>query len=371
MPGPIVSIIPALRHIHRPDAGEAAAGAQAGGRAGEVPASASGAAALGWADMGNALSRALRWSMAGGLLAAAAAIALASPANGRRRVAGHERTSGVRIWMRDVVLFPFDNAPATVRQVSGTAIPTRPGGSVDLDDVTSYAIHVRHAEMVIPAATMEALMNQYILPQANTAIKRVSITFDEGVIAMRGTIQKGAPIGFTAQAVASPTSDGEMRITVTKMKTAGIVPKGVMDALGLKMDKVAQPHNQDVFHIVGDTMIVPVSSMFPPPKFFGPLRSVRVTPQGMIAVVGGGADASARVAHGPYIRMSGGRVTFSRSRLVMAPAAIIMVPKARAATLGFAPAHYYAQLLAGYSVNLVDGGLVSHVADYRAISGRR
>lgn len=311
--------------------------------------------------------------LANGTLLVATATLLITPAAARHgRIARPGRASGVRMWMRDAVIFPFDNAPATVRRMSGTAVPTRPGHPVDMDDPASYAVRVRRAEMVVPAATMEALMNQYILPSANTAIKRVSISFGDGVILMRGTMQKaGVPIGFTAQAVASPTPEGEMRLSVTRMKTAGIIPKGVMDALGLEISKVAQPHNQDVFHIVGDTMIVPVASMFPPPKFLGPLRAVRVTPQGMIATVGTGAgDAPPGVAAGPYILMRGGRVIFSRGRLVMAPTELTMVPKAREATLGFSPAHYYAQLLGGYSTNKPDGGLVGHVADYRALGHR-
>lgn len=304
------------------------------------------------------------WSKA--LVAAAASLAMATPAPAARSKA---RNAGPRFWMRNVVMFPFPDAPATVTRLSGTAVPTRPGRLIDMDDVTSYAVRVRRAEMMMPAATMQALMNQYILPRADTAIKRVSISFGNGVILMRGVMQKGVPIGFTAQAVASPTSDGEMRITVTNMKTAGFIPKGVMDALGLKMSKVAQPDNRQVFRIVGDTMIMPVSSVFPPPKFLGPLRSVRVTPQGMFSVVGRGrADPPSGLGAGPYIHMRGGRVNFAR--LTMAPTDLTMVPKRKAATLGFSPANYYRQLLAGYSTSQPDGGLVGHVADFRGL-GRR
>jgi len=272
---------------------------------------------------------------------------------------------GVRMWMRNVVMFPLPNAPATVTRLSGTAVPTRPGGLIDMDDVTSYAVRVRHGEMVIPAASMEALMNQHILPQARTAIKRVSVSFGNGVIVMRGVLQKGVPVGFTAQAVASPSPEGEMRITVTKMKAAGFIPKGLMDALGLKLSKVAQPNNPGVFRIVGDTMIIPVSSMFPPPRFIGPLRSVRVTPQGMIGVVGTGSDDAPGGVTGPYIHMRGGRLNFAH--LTMAPTDLTMVPKMRAATLGFSPAHYYRQLLAGYSTVQADFGMVGHVADFRSL----
>jgi hypothetical protein len=149
-----------------------------------------------------------------------------------------------RIWMRNIVLFPFDDAPARVVRMSGTAVPTRRGRMIDMNDVTSYAVRVRQAEMVMPAATMQVLMNRHIIPQADTAIKQVGVSYGHGVILMRGVLQKGVPVGFTAQAVASVTPDGEMRLTVTRMKAAGFIPKGVMHALGLNLAKVAQPDNR-------------------------------------------------------------------------------------------------------------------------------
>lgn len=282
----------------------------------------------------------------------------------------NREAGATRIWMRNVVMFPYDEAPATVVRLSGTAVPTRVRRLIDMDDVTSYAIRVRYAEMRMSPATMEALMNRYILPSADTAIKRVSIRFGTGTIEMRGTMHKlGAPIGFTATAVASPTPQGEMRITVVKMKAAGFIPKSVMDALGLKMSKVAQPDNRRVFRIVGDTMIIPVSSMFPPPKFFGPLRSVRVTPTGMYSVVGSGSfDPPGGLSAEPYIHMRGGRVNFAR--LTMSPTNLTMVPKVRSSTLGFSPRNYYRQLAGGYTISRPDYGLTGHVADYRSLRDR-
>ena len=296
-------------------------------------------------------------------MAAPIAIGLASPAGGRPDQPGSKAT---RIWMRNVIMFPYDNAPAAVSRLSGTAVPTRAGRIIDMDDVGSYAVQVRHAEMHMPAATMQALMNQYILPSADTAIKRVNISFGNGTIQMRGTMRKlGIPVGFTATAVASPTRDGDMRISVVKMKTAGFIPKGVMHALGLNMSKVAQPDNRRVFRIVGDTMIVPVSSMFPPPKFVGRLRSVRVTPQGMFSVIGTGRSDAPSVDAKAFLHMRGGRVNFAR--LTMANTDLTMVPKGRAGSLGFSPARYYRQLAAGYTINKPDMGLVGYVADYRGL----
>jgi hypothetical protein len=272
-----------------------------------------------------------------------------------------------RIWMRGIVMFPFDDAPAMVDQLSGILVPTRPGRLVDMDDVTSYAVRVGHAEVRVPAATMAVLMNRYVLPAAGTSISHVDVRFGNGTILLRGKLRKaGIPVGFKATALPSVTPTGEMRLQVVRMKAAGFIPKSVLDALGLKLAKVAQPRNPGVFRIVGDTMFVPVASMFPPPKLLGRLRSVRVTPQALIAVLEGGASPRPPPQKAAsYIMFRGGRVHFAK--LTMTDTDLTMMPRKPSATFGFSPANYYRQLVAGYTLSTPQRGLVSHVTDYREL----
>jgi hypothetical protein len=276
-----------------------------------------------------------------------------------------------RIWLRGIVLFPYDDAPAMVDQLSGILIPTRPGRLVDMDDVTSYAVKVGYAQVHVPASTMAILMNRYVLPAARTSISHVEVRFGDGAIELRGKLRKaGVPISFRATALASVTPAGEMRLQVIKMKAAGFIPKSVLDALGLKLAKVAQPSNPRVFRIVGDSMFVPVASMFPPPKLLGRLRSVRVTPQALIAVLeGGAAPKPPPQKAASYIMFRGGRVHFAK--LTMTDCDLTMVPRKPAATFGFSPANYYRQLVAGYTLSTAQRGLVSHVTDYRELRGKR
>ena len=272
-----------------------------------------------------------------------------------------------RIWMRGIIMFPYDDGPAIVDQLSGIVIPTRPGRLVDMNDVTSYAVKVGHAEVHVPAATMAILMNRYVLPAAGTSISHVEVRFGDGVVLLRGKLRKaGVPIGFKATALASATPAGEMRLQVIKMKAAGFIPKSVLDALGLKLAKVAQPRNPRVFRIVGDSMFVPVASMFPPPKLLGRLRSIRVTPQALVAVLGGGASPRPPPQKAAsYIMFRGGRVHFAK--LTMTDTDLTMVPRKPAATFGFSSANYYRQLVAGYTLSTPQLGLVSHVTDYREL----
>lgn len=113
----------------------------------------------------------------------------AEPAGGRN---GVRSAASTRFYMHNVVMFPFPDAPSTVVRLNGVAVPARPGWIIDMDDVASYAVRVRSAEMIMPAQTMAVLMNRYILPGADTAIKRVDVAFGSGSIGMRGVMRKPA-----------------------------------------------------------------------------------------------------------------------------------------------------------------------------------
>jgi hypothetical protein len=277
------------------------------------------------------------------------------------------RSGPTRVWMRDVVLYPYDDARSHVVELSGSVVPTHAGGTVVFDDVASYGVEVEHAEMSLTAATMTVLMNRYILPAANGPIRHVDVTFGANTIEMKGTMVKaGLPIPFSASATAAPDPNGDMRIRITKMTAAGIVPKGLMDALGLQMSTVAQPRNTGVFSIKGDDMILPVASMFPPPKFTGRLRSVTITPAEMVGVIGApGGSAQPGIDAQSYIHYSGGILKFAK--LTMQDADLTLIPKSGSGPLGFSPANYYLQMKAGFTVPQPDRGLVAHVPDYPAV----
>jgi hypothetical protein len=288
----------------------------------------------------------------------------------RERAAPAQPPSETRIWMRAVIVYPFPDAPVTVERLSGTVTPTQPGRLVNMDDVGSYRITVAHAEVQAPGASLAALLNRYVLPSAGTDIQKVSVQLAPGEIQLRGTLRKGGlPIGFSATAAPAPAPSGELSLKVVKMKAAGFIPKSLLDALGLTLEKVAQPERRNVFRIEGDTMLVPVPSMFPPPKFFGKLTSVRVTPAGLQAVIEGpeiGPPPPERSA--AYLMFRGGRVSFGR--LTMTDADLTLLPKKTTPSLGFSPAEYFRQLVGGYSISKPDRGLVAYVADYRDLSRR-
>jgi len=81
---------------------------------------------------------------------------------------------------------------------------------------------------------------------------------------------------------------------------------------------------------------------------------------------GGATGAPPPQRSGSFLIFRGGRVQFGK--LIMTDADMSLLPRKPGPTLGFSAAHYYRQLVAGYSVSKPDFGLISYVADYRDLS---
>lgn len=297
------------------------------------------------------------------LLAATLLLAAAAP----RRHGPATDANPIHVEMRDVVLYPYDDVPASVSALSGTVAPERPGRPVVFDDPSSYRIDAAYSEMRLSAADLAILMNRHILAGGRTAIREVSARFEDGAVALSGTLVKlGLPIPFTATATLEPTATGDLRVHVTAMKAAGLIPKGLIDAVGLPLSTLAQPSRTGVFHIDGDDLVVPVASMFPPPRVTGRLTAVRVTPEALVAVIGHPVPLAAAPAHAAsYLHYVGG--SFDFAKLTMHDSDLTVVGQDDHAPLAYAPAHYYAQLEAGSTQSLPDFGLVARVRDFRTV----
>ena len=303
-------------------------------------------------------------------LGLAASLAIA-PAPGGALAAAHGNTrdsrqgTAMRVTMREVVLYPYDDVAAAVAGLQGRVVQDQAPKPIVMDDLASYRIEVEQAQVRLSADDMTRLMDRHVLPSAKTPIKDVKVSFGENQITMSGTMVKlGLPVPFTATATLAPTPAGDLRVHIVSMKAAGVIPKGLIDALGLPLSVLAQPRDRGVFHIVGDDLIVPLASMFPPPRFAGRLTAVSVTPGGLAVTVGNPGPAGAVDAEGKsFIHFRGGVLHFAR--LTMQDTDMLMVPQDAGAALSFSPAHYYEQLEGGYSKSLPDGALAAHVKNFR------
>jgi hypothetical protein len=179
----------------------------------------------------------------------------------------------------------IDDVQLTAIRMNGFLVP-RAGKIASLDDRRSFTLQIRNAETRISAKDVSSLLNRYILPHAQTAIHDVDVTFDGQTLLVKGSLKKGLSVPFEGKGVMSVTPEGDLRVHFTDFKAAGILKKGLLEALGLKLSSVATPKHQPSFQINDNDVIVSVMRLFPPPHVAGKLVSVRVEGDSLIQTFG-------------------------------------------------------------------------------------
>jgi hypothetical protein len=290
---------------------------------------------------------------------AAAASAQAPPARG-----------AVRIQVRNGLFHVMDDVVLTVSSLDAWMIP-RSGQTVSLDNKDSFLVQIQSGETRLNAQDMTSLLNEYLLPHAKTPVKNVSIRFDGDMVAVKGELHKGVDVPFEGRASVALSSDGDIRLHFTDLKVAGVLKKGLLDFLGIKLSKVAQPQKQSRFRIEGDDILLPIAALFPPPRIAGRLSAVRIEGDALVQVFGA---EDAKIPPPPtkaenYIYFRGGRMKFGK--LTMDDVDLELVDTDPSDSFDFSLAHYYQQLEAGYSKSQPNLGLLVYMPDYARLAAKK
>lgn len=302
-----------------------------------------------------------RWSLVC-LLAGIPAIAAAQP----KQAALPSVRGVVRIEVRNGLFHVTDDVALTVVRLDGWMIP-KPGQVVSLDRKNSFTLRIISGETHLKASDLTSLMNEYLLPHAKAPIKNLIVTFDGDMIAMKGELHKGVDVPFEGKGTVSIGDPSDIRVHFTQLKAAGILHKGLLDALGIKLSKVAQPKKTNRFHIEGDDIILPIEALFPPPRISGTLTAVRIEGDSLVQVFGDpGALKDPPIAANEYIYFHGGRMQFGK--LTMDNVDLELLNEKPATQFDFSLGHYYEQLVSGYSKSLPNRGLVVYMPGYAMIA---
>jgi hypothetical protein len=295
-------------------------------------------------------------------LFASSALAIAAPAGAKPPVAG-----AVRMQVHNGKLHVMDGVVLSVARLDAWMIP-KPGQLVSLDNKTSFTLEIRSGETRLKAEDLTTLTNQYLLPHAKSPIKNLTIRFDGGMVAVKGVLHKGVDVPFEGKATLSLASDSAIRLHFTELKVAGVVKKGLLDLLGIRLSQVAQPEKESRFYIEGDDIILPIAALFPPPRIAGKVTAVRIDGDEMVQVFGPAGLPPPAAPDGAknYIYFRGGRMKFGK--LTMDDVDLELVDKEPSDPFDFSLDHYQQQLNAGYSKSLPSLGLVVYMPDYAAVA---
>jgi hypothetical protein len=297
----------------------------------------------------------------------ASQVTKASPAQTLSPIAYPAAKGAVRILVQNGLFHVMDDVMLSVPRLDAWMIP-KPGQIVSLDNKNSFILQINSGETYLKAQDLSMLLNEYLLPHAKAPIKNITVTFEDSDIVVKGDLHKAVDIPFEGRGTVSVADDTDIKLHFTQIKAAGILKKGLLDFLGIKLSSVAQPKKQSRFRIEGDDIILPIEALFPPPRITGKLTAVSIKGDVLVQVFG---PASATLPRPPttaanFVYFHGGRMKFGK--FTMDDVDLQLVDKDPSNAFDFSLEHYAEQLESGYSKSLPSLGLLAFVPDYSTVA---
>jgi hypothetical protein len=271
----------------------------------------------------------------------------------------------VGIEMRNVRLHVAPDAVLEVKWLSGSLKSVSSHPPV-FDDQQSFSMEITDGEMAIDAASLTALVNR-AFDYKGAALSDLRIGFEDGLLLQHGTLKKGVRVPFSIKASVSATGDGMVKVHPEKVKTAG-VPSGKLTSLfGLELDDILKGRPDRGFTFRENDLFLDPGRMLPAPETRGKIAKAFVRGERLVQVFGRGGAEFAK-GSGNYIWFHGGTIRFGK--LTMSDADLKLVDMDSRDPFDFYSARYNQQLVAGYSKNLPDGALRTHMPDFNDLKRR-
>ena len=258
-----------------------------------------------------------------------------------------------------------------VLHLTGRLTGAAPGKVPTFDDVNSYVIEIESARVAMTAASLTNLMNNVLFAGPDAPIKDTRVEIDGAELRQAGTLRKGVSVPFTMRTSLDVTSDGKLRLHPTSMKAAGIIPKGVLDFFGLHLKSLLKVRPESPMQVSGDDLLLDPARVLPPPRIRGKLTRAWIA-DGLVFEQFGAEkpthSITPPVASRNFMYYRGGTLRFGK--LTMIDADLMLVDEDPSDPFDFSPAQYKDQLVAGYSKNTPDNGLVTRMPDLSDIAKR-
>jgi hypothetical protein len=291
--------------------------------------------------------------------------AVPHPLFGKTKPRGTSRGT-TRFEYRHVNFHVDDSIVLEIASLRGELLPAVPGVTPNFDDRRTLLLQIERGEAAMSVASFTDLMNRYVFNYPETPLTNIQVTTEGNQIRQRALLHKKVPTEMIGTLDALP--DGRIRFHPTSIKTAGVPSKKLMDATGLRVDKLVKGTGPRGVTVVGDDMIMDLALMLPPPKVIARVTGVRIEGDRIVQTFGPTARGEgprelrppdAKAANYMYYR--GGTIRFRR--MTMADADMQIVDDHPADPLEFSLTRYYDQLVAGYTKNTPNAAMVSFVPD--------
>jgi hypothetical protein len=281
-------------------------------------------------------------------------------------VLAQQAAQNVAVQMRHVDFHVDSTIVLHIDYLRGELRPTSPEHSPYFDDKSSFTLGIDSARIAVTPRGLGDLLNRYTFAYAGSPLRRLSISIEKGQIKQQGTMRG---ISFTIVSDLSLTPDGELRLHPTSIKAIGMGVGGLMKLFGLHLDKLVKLKGARGVRIKKDDFFLSPTGLLPPPTVQGRVGSVEVTDSEIVQVFQPPDSEAVRPLVVPvpkaenYMFYRGGVLRFGK--LTMHDTDLLILDAEPGDPFDFFLDQYNAQLVAGYSKNTPDHGLIVMMPDYK------
>jgi hypothetical protein len=275
--------------------------------------------------------------------------------------------------LRNVDFHVDSGAVLHIKNLRGELLPTKKSSPATFDDKNSFAIEIGSALIGITAGNLADLMNGYVFAYRGAPLRNLKTRVEGSRLILEGDLMKGLGIPFEAEGELSATPGGLIRLHLTRIKSAHVPVKGLMDLLGIEMADLINLNQSRGARVAGDDVLLDPERIIPPPRVRGRVTAAGIEGEEIVLHFGPEHGQSSPKPLAPprpearnYMYFRGGTLRFGK--LTMSDADLQIIDTDPSDSFDFDLSQYNRQLVAGYSKTTPTYGLIVFMPDLHRIS---
>ena len=295
------------------------------------------------------------------VLVSAAVPRVGAQANSRQG----DSNAAVQTQMKNVRYHFTESATVYIKTLSGELLPTEGADLPIFDDRNSFRLRIGYAEINIAAGDLASVFNSYVFARANSPLKGVSMSIENGHLKIKGKLHDVGTIPFETESTLSPTDDGKILLRMGKVKALHVPVKGIMNLLGVEIADLIKNGKLPGIEARGDDLVLDPSLVFPAPHMEGRVTATRIEGNTIVLTFGDKNRATKARQAGNYISFRGNRLRFGK--LTMTDVDMTLIDMDPTDPFDFFLDRYKDQIAAGYSKISSNSALRIFVKDFNKL----
>jgi hypothetical protein len=276
-----------------------------------------------------------------------------------------DSNAAVQTQMHNVRYHFTESATAYIKSLSGELLPTEGSEFPVFDNKDSFRVRIGYAEIDIAAADLASVFNSYVFARANSPLKGVSMSIENGHLKIKGKLHDVGTIPFETESTLSPTDDGKILLRTGKVKALHVPVKGIMNLFGVEIADLIKNGKLPGVEARGDDLVLHPSLVFPAPHLEGSVTGTRIEGNTIVLTFGDKNRAVKARQTGNYMSFRGNRLRFGK--LTMTDVDMILIDMDPADPFDFFMDRYKDQIAAGYSKISSSSALRIYVRDFNKL----